>query len=473
MNILKKVIIILISVLVLSIIYTTYSLAVTGTVTTDGVRIRREPNTESEVLTLSIKDKEIEVLEQDGDWYKIVYDEYTGYMHKDYIILEEELTSNTEDVNENIGNEENISENSEETNEQNEININVHIVPIVYSSVLDSISTNVNVTSIKEMNNWVHIQYEDKDGWITKNDLQKIQSTENVNIPEETTPQEETIVEEIPTINMEYEKGYINTEKVVFRSGPSTESDPIGELVLNTEVTILQEDEEWTHVQVGEQTGYVATRLISDEATTTSRSNDSRNVEINPIIYYVNSDIVNVREDATTSSRKLGTVNLNDEIEVIGESGDFYQIIYNDEIGYIYKELLSENKLEQIIYAENSNEVADTNNQTTSGAELVAFAKQFLGYRYVYGGTSPSGGFDCSGFTYYIYNSCGYPLSRSCSAQANSGTEVAKESLQPGDLIVFNDSANRSIGHVGIYIGDRKVYTCCKFFKRSCYRHNK
>lgn len=60
MSILKKVIIILISVLVLSIIYTTYSLAVTGTVTTDGVRIRREPNTESEVLTLSIKDKEIE-----------------------------------------------------------------------------------------------------------------------------------------------------------------------------------------------------------------------------------------------------------------------------------------------------------------------------------------------------------------------------------------------------------------------------
>lgn len=62
-------------------------------------------------------------------------------------------------------------------------------------------------------------------------------------------------------------------------------------------------------------------------------------------------------------------------------------------------------------------------------------------------------GFDCTGFTYYVYNSCGYSLSRSCSAQANTGTEVSKDTLQPGDLLLFNNGSNGSIGHVGIYIG--------------------
>ena len=63
-------------------------------------------------------------------------------------------------------------------------------------------------------------------------------------------------------------------------------------------------------------------------------------------------------------------------------------------------------------------------------------------------------GFDCTGFTYYVYNSCGYSLSRLCSSQASAGTEISRENLQEGDLILFNNGSNGSIGHVGIYIGE-------------------
>ena len=77
------------------------------------------------------------------------------------------------------------------------------------------------------------------------------------------------------------------------------------------------------------------------------------------------------------------------------------------------------------------------------------FAKKYLGYKYVAGGSSPSTGFDCSGFTQYVYKQCGVSLNRTSDAQASNGTAVSKSNLQPGDLVIFT-------GHVGIYIGNNK-----------------
>lgn len=84
----------------------------------------------------------------------------------------------------------------------------------------------------------------------------------------------------------------------------------------------------------------------------------------------------------------------------------------------------------------------------SKGAQVVAIAMQYLGIPYVWGGASPSQGFDCSGLTMYVFAQVGVSLPHYAAAQYQMGVPVSKDQLQPGDLVFF-----RGLGHMGMYIG--------------------
>lgn len=87
---------------------------------------------------------------------------------------------------------------------------------------------------------------------------------------------------------------------------------------------------------------------------------------------------------------------------------------------------------------------------SASATSLINYAYQFLGIPYVWGGTTPSG-FDCSGFTSYVFRAFGYNIGRTTYDQINVGTSVSRSELKPGDLVFPN------AGHVGIYIGNGQI----------------
>ena len=158
----------------------------------------------------------------------------------------------------------------------------------------------------------------------------------------------------------------------------------------------------------------------------------------------VTGDGVCVRSAPTTDSATLATVDADTVVTVNGFVDGWYDVTckYGTE-GYIRSDF-----------------VTLTNSDSSgSNSDIVALARQHLGTRYSYGGASPSG-FDCSGFTMYVYNQMGYSLPHSATSQWQSGlgTRVYSISeLQPGDLVFFNDpsrNAGKACSHAGIYIGN-------------------
>ena len=158
----------------------------------------------------------------------------------------------------------------------------------------------------------------------------------------------------------------------------------------------------------------------------------------------VNSDGVNVRSGASTESSVLATVDTDTIVTVNGLVDGWYDVTckYGTE-GYIRSDFLD----------------LTQSSSSSSGSAIVDTAKQYLGVRYVYGGASPSG-FDCSGFTMYVYQQYGYSLPHTATGQWQSGlgTKVwSIGALQPGDLVFFNDpsrNAGKACSHAGIYIGN-------------------
>ena len=216
------------------------------------------------------------------------------------------------------------------------------------------------------------------------------------------------------------------------RSEPSTSASVVTMLDKGVSVAILDDSADgWYKIGYNGSTGYVSADYLtvdSDNVFTTYGR--------------INSEGVNVRSAASTDSSVLATVSDGTIVTVNGLVDGWYDVTcqYGTE-GYIRSDYV------------------DLTSSASSNSDIVATAKQYLGTGYVYGGASPSG-FDCSGYTMYVYSQHGYSLPHSATSQWQSGigTRVYSISaLQVGDLVFFNDpsrNAGKACSHAGIYIGD-------------------
>lgn len=216
------------------------------------------------------------------------------------------------------------------------------------------------------------------------------------------------------------------------RAEPSTSASVVTTLDKSVAVAILDDSVDgWYKIAYNGSTGYVSADYLNVDQdnifTTYGR---------------VNSDGVNVRSDASTDSSVLATIEEDAIVTVNGLVDGWYDVTceYGTE-GYIRSDFL------------------DLTESSSSNSDIAATAKQYLGTGYVYGGASPRG-FDCSGFTMYVYSQHGYSLPHSATSQWQNGlgTRVYSISeLQPGDLVFFNDpsrNAGKACSHAGIYTGD-------------------
>lgn len=168
-----------------------------------------------------------------------------------------------------------------------------------------------------------------------------------------------------------------------------------------------------------------------------------------PCAGYSTGTNVNMRSGPGTSYGTYGTVNRGHEFKLIGKEGNWYKIesaLAACGYAYISADYISTTKPATATYS-------GTSGVTSAGQRVVQIAEQFLGLPYVYGGSTPAG-FDCSGFTSYVYKQMGYTLNRVSADQINNGVPVSKSELMPGDLLLFKKKGASRIHHVGIYAGN-------------------
>jgi len=138
-------------------------------------------------------------------------------------------------------------------------------------------------------------------------------------------------------------------------------------------------------------------------------------------------------------------------VEIYSAYEDWYYVSYKNVYGYIPK---SAAKIPAHFSLPSNKPSVRQPNATGLAAEIISYARSFIGTKYASAGTSPQKGFDCSGFVSYVLSNFDISVGRSSRDMAARGAEVQKASLQPGDLVFFATSGGRTISHVGIFIGD-------------------
>lgn len=182
------------------------------------------------------------------------------------------------------------------------------------------------------------------------------------------------------------------------------------------------------------------------ETTTGTAQTSNAVVDTNlNITGVVTASRLNLRTGPSTSYSVMHVLWQGNRVKVVGQSNGWYQVRLSDgRTGWVSGAYL---KLETAV--DSKQQKIDT---------VISTAKSLLGTPYVWGGRSlADGGFDCSGFTQYVYAKAGITLNRISSEQATQGVEVSRANLQPGDLVFFSFAGDGRVSHVGIYIGDGKM----------------
>lgn len=221
----------------------------------------------------------------------------------------------------------------------------------------------------------------------------------------------------------------VTTANLNMRTGAGSTAGIILTIPQGTTVQVLDSSNGWDKVVYNGNTGWCSSTYLSASSAPAA--------PVASTLFKAAKYNLNMRTGPGTGYAKILTIPAGGKVQVVGSSGGWDKIVYNGYVGWASSDYLVEIS------------------QNVSRTDVVNYAKTLLGIPYTYGGDTPAEGFDCSGFTKYVFAQFGITLPRVSRDQANVGNAINIVNMQPGDLMYFGN--NGTVSHIGIYIGNNEM----------------
>lgn len=387
-------------------------------VNADSLYLRQSPG--GAVITTLSKGTTVAVLNNSSSWYKVSVNGKEGYVSGEYL-------TGTTATNVALGTGTVKCSSS----------VNFRSAPNTSSTSYGELKNGTKVNVVGVSSGWYKVTYNGKTGYIHPDYITLASSSAGTAIAPSNTVTSTT--------------GTAGTVKcsssVNLRSEANTSSSILAELKNGTKITVVSTANGWCKVTYSGKTGYIK----QDYVSTTGSASNNTSASTGTAAVVKCSSTVNFRSAASTSSTILGELKNGTAITVLSTSNGWSKVSYAGKTGYISADYLVTASSGTAISPSNT---AASVSISAKRQSVLNYAAQFLGVPYVYGGSTPSG-FDCSGFTSYVFKNTVGSIPRVAQAQYDATTRVSRDDLLPGDLVFFGSSTS-SISHVGIYVGSNQ-----------------
>lgn len=387
-------------------------------VNADSLYLRQSPG--GAVITTLSKGTTVAVLNNSSSWYKVSVNGKEGYVSGEYL-------TGTTATNVALGTGTVKCSSS----------VNFRSAPNTSSTSYGELKNGTKVNVVGVSSGWYKVTYNGKTGYIHPDYITLASSSAGTAIAPSNTVTSTT--------------GTAGTVKcsssVNLRSEANTSSSILAELKNGTKITVVSTANGWCKVTYSGKTGYIK----QDYVSTTGSASNNTSASTGTAAVVKCSSTVNFRSAASTSSTILGELKNGTAVTVLSTSNGWSKVSYAGKAGYISADYLVTASSGTAISPSNT---AASVSISAKRQSVLNYAAQFLGVPYVYGGSTPSG-FDCSGFTSYVFKNTVGSIPRVAQAQYDATTRVSRDDLLPGDLVFFGSSTS-SISHVGIYVGSNQ-----------------
>ena len=462
------------------------------------LRIRKSPNTSSDVIGYLTNGEIFNIDGKEGSWYKINANGKVGYIHGDYV---KEVSGNSNSSSNNSGSNSNLDTSlagKKGTVVNVSTSLRVRQSPSTSSSVVGSLRGGQTFEIKGKSGSWYYINANGLTGYIHGDYVQVGENSSNNGGQSSGNNGQSSENNSGMDTSLAGKTGKVVnvSTSLRIRQSPSTSSSVVGSLSAGQTFKINGKNGAWYNIDAQGTKGHVNgdyVQVLSGNESSNSGSNNnqsgSQNNNLDESYNGKAGKVVNVttnlrlRSQPSTSSSVLAYLLPNERFTLQGKtSSGWFKVNYNGKIGYLHEDYVK-------IVSSDEGANGNTGGSTSGGQvnqskyeQVLSIMKSQIGSPYIYGGAGetltssllsslrrtfpdhaargfydiPSNylngnyrAFDCSGLMQWSFRQAGISLGRTTWDQINNGYEVSPSNAKPGDLLFFSN-----LGHVGMYIGN-------------------